>query len=97
MIANMTLEALEGPLLVTMERFEGLTSEVDCLGHDGEVSLTFKSREAFQFALQKWSYVNDNDTANFLLVTNHDGCGPENERQVYRYAILYPHQAADRL
>jgi hypothetical protein len=84
MLANMTLEAPDGTLLVTMERFEGLTSAVDCMGDDGQLSLTFKSKDAFDFALRTWKYINDDEDANFLLVTNHDGCGPQNERQVYR-------------
>jgi hypothetical protein len=86
MAANMTLTALDGSAWVTMERFEDLTSAVDCQGHDGELSLTFKSRDAFDCALKTWKYINDDDDANFMLITNHDGCGPENERQVYRYA-----------
>lgn len=81
----MTLHAPDGSALVTMERFEGLTSAVDCQGADGEVSITFKSREAFDYAMKTWKYINDNDHAHFILVTNHDGCGDADERGAFRY------------
>jgi hypothetical protein len=84
MLANMTLHSPDGALLVAMERFEELTSAVDCHGDDGQLSMTFKSREAFDFALKSWKYINDDENANFILITNHDGCGPQHERQTYR-------------
>ena len=69
----MTLYAPDGLLLIMMERFEGLTSSVDCKGDDGTISLTFNSENAFNYALQEWSYINQNDNGTFLLIANHEG------------------------
>ena len=74
--------------MVMMERFEGLTSSVDCKGDDGLMSLTFASADAFNYALQQWQYINENDNGRFLLIANHDGCGPDDRRQPYLYVIL---------
>ena len=79
----MTLYAPDGLQMIMMERFEGLTTSVDCKGDDGSMSLTFKSQEAFNYALQTWSYINENDDDRFLLIANHDGCGPDDQRQPY--------------
>lgn len=81
----MTLYAPDGLQMIMMERFEGLTSAVDCKGDDGTMSLTFKSPQAFDYALKTWTYVNEKDDNNFLLIANHDGCGPADERQPYQY------------
>ncbi len=83
LLANMTLYASDGLLMILMERFEGLTSSVDCKGDDGTMSLTFKSLSAFNYALQSWTYINDNDDGQFLLIANHEGCGPDDHRQPY--------------
>ena len=83
LLANMTLYAPDGLQMIMMERFEGLTTAVDCKGDDGSMSLTFKSQEAFNYALQTWSYINENDDDRFLLIANHDGCGPDDQRQPY--------------
>ena len=80
----MTLEAPDGLEIVLMEKFEGLTKEVDCKGDDGSMSLTFKSKDAFEQALKKWDFINKGEDKNFLLIANHDGCGPDDERQPYR-------------
>lgn len=83
LLANLTLYAPNGKLLVSMEAFEGLTSAVDCEGDDGELSLTFNNKEAFDYALGKWSYINEDADTEFLLIANHDGCGSQGERQAY--------------
>ena len=83
LLANMTLYAPDGLLMIMMERFEGLTSSVDCNGDDGTMSLTFNSLNTFKYALQSWSYINDNDNGEFLLIANHEGCGPDDQRQPY--------------
>ncbi|KAI9811948.1 MAG: hypothetical protein M1832_000653 [Thelocarpon impressellum] len=80
----MTLHAPNGLKLIMMERFEGLTSKVDCEGDDGKMSLTFQSKEAFDFALKEWAWINADKEKSFVLVANHDGCGPDSERQAYR-------------
>ena len=83
LLANMTLYAPDGLLMIMMERFEGLTSSVDCNGDNGTMSLTFNSLNAFNHALQSWSYINDNDDGQFLLIANHEACGPQDQRQPY--------------
>ena len=66
-----------------MEKFEQLAPKVDCNAKDGEMSLTFKDKQAYDYALSKWSYINQNKDDRFLLIANHDGCGPDDERQPY--------------
>ncbi|KAL8977887.1 MAG: hypothetical protein Q9205_006403 [Flavoplaca limonia] len=83
LLANMTLFAPDGLQIVMMERFEPLTSAVDCKGDDGEMSLTFKSQEIFDHAINTWSFINEAQEERFLLIANHDGCGPDDERQPY--------------
>ena len=85
LLADMTLHASDGLDIVLMERFEGLTTRVDCKGDDGSMSLTFKSEQAFNQALKKWNFVNKAEEEKFLLIANHDGCGPEDERQPYLF------------
>lgn len=80
----MTLQAPDGLEIVLMEKFEGLTTKVDCNGDDGVLSLMFKSKDAFDQALEKWSYINQGEDKNFILIANHDGCGPDDERQPYQ-------------
>lgn len=79
----MTLYAEDGRQIVMMERFEGLTKSVDCKGDDGTMSLTFKSQEAFDYACKTWKYINQAPDKTFLLIANHDGCGPDDERAPY--------------
>ena len=79
----MTLYAPDGLQMIMMERFEGLTSAVDCKGDDGTMSLTFKSKDAFEHALKTWTYINEKEEDKFLLIANHDGCGPDDQRQPY--------------
>lgn len=83
LLANLTLYAPDGKLLVSMESFEGLTSAVDCDGDDGQLSITFTNKNAFEYALDKWSFIHEDDEKEFLLIANHDGCGPQGERQAY--------------
>jgi len=83
LFANMTLYAPDGLLMIMMERFEALTSSVDCKGDDGLMSLTFQSENAFKYALQEWNFINQNDEGKFLLIANHEGCGPGDQRQPY--------------
>ena len=70
-----------------MEKFEGLTTKVDCKGDDGSMSMTFKSKEAFDQAVKKWNFINKAEEEKFLLIANHDGCGPDDERQPYLFVI----------
>jgi len=83
-LANMTVYAPHGLPIVMMERFEGLTSSVDCKGDDGEMALRFKSKAAYQKALESWKYINEHEMSQFVMITNHDGCGPTRQRQAYK-------------
>ena len=83
LFANMTLYAPNGLQTVLMERFQGLTSAVDCNDDDGSMSLTFRSESAFQHALKTWDFINGSEEKIFLLIANHNGCGPDDERQPY--------------
>ncbi|KAI4199072.1 MAG: hypothetical protein LQ348_001939 [Seirophora lacunosa] len=88
LFANMTLYAPDGLPIVLMERFESLTSTVDCKGDDGAMSLTFKSKQAYNYALKTWQYINEANDKQFLLIANHDGCGPADERQPYKVSSV---------
>ncbi|KAL9011588.1 MAG: hypothetical protein Q9173_003576 [Seirophora scorigena] len=88
LIANMTLYAPDGLPIVLMERFESLTSTVDCKGDDGAMSLTFKSKQAYDYALKTWQYINEANEKQLLLIANHDGCGPADERQPYKVSSV---------
>ena len=89
-MANMTLYAPDGLEMIMMERFEGLTTHVDCKGDDGEMSLTFTSVETFDYAMQAWWHINMKDEDKFILIANHDGCGPDDERQPYYITKVTP-------
>lgn len=82
-LANLTLYPPEGHQVVSLEEFDDLTSKVDCKGDDGEMSLTMRSPEAFEHACNRWDFVNKNETKKFLLIANHKGCGPDDQRQPY--------------
>ena len=82
-MADMTLYA-EGLPIVLLERFDDLTSKVDCKGDDGTMSLTFNSKEAYNHAMTIWSKINEDDAKQFLVIANHDGCGPDDKRQPYK-------------
>lgn len=83
LLAHMRLHASNGMEIVLMERFEHLTESVDCHGQDGTLSLTFKSKAAFNRALQAWSFINEAEEIKFLLITNHDDCSPSDQRRPY--------------
>lgn len=84
-LAHLTLVAPSGFQIVSMEVLEGLTSAVDCQGDDGTISITFKSQEVLDFALKEWAWINEKTEEEFILITNHDGCGPDAERQAYMW------------
>ncbi|RPB16449.1 hypothetical protein P167DRAFT_481120 [Morchella conica CCBAS932] len=94
LLANMTLYAPDGQQIVMMESFEGLTSAVDCKGDDGTMSLTFTSKEAFDAAVDKWSFINEDEDGSFLLIANHDGCGDADQRQAYTISKIDNEEAS---
>ena len=81
----MALRAPKSRRMIAMEEFDHLTTAQDCHGDDGHMSLTFKSREAYDYALKTWSYINEDFDEEFYLLADHEGCGPDLERQPYRY------------
>lgn len=85
---NWTLNAPPGLRIVMLEQFNHLTETVDCKDDRGHISLTFKSKDAFDRALGAWSFVNRKSENRFLLISNHAGCGPEDGRHPYMYEIL---------
>ena len=80
--------------MIMMERFEGLTSAVDCNDDDGKMSLTFNSKNSFNYALKQWTYINDNDDGKFILIANHAGCGADDQRQPYFVSKIIEDTAA---
>ena len=82
-LANMTLHAPNGNPIVMMESFESLTSAIDCDGKDGIMSLTFTSQEALEYAHKKWAYINEDKDTTFIMIANHEGCGPDEQRIPY--------------
>ncbi len=79
----MTLYAPDGLMMVLLEEIDHLTSAIDCQGDKGTLSLTFHSQDAYQYALQTWGHINANAQDKFLLIANHQGCGPDEKRQPY--------------
>lgn len=79
----MTLYAADGLPIVLLERFEELNVSVNCHDDEGTLSLTFASKDAFDYSKTKWEYVNKADDGKFLLIANTDGCGPHDQRQPY--------------
>ncbi|RPB29170.1 hypothetical protein L211DRAFT_817495 [Terfezia boudieri ATCC MYA-4762] len=91
MMANMTLFAPGGVPVILMERFEGLTKAVDCsIEKDGSIGLTLLDQKGFEYAKKAWDWINAADNDEFIMVTDHEGCAPGNERKAYHvYNIEY--------
>lgn len=86
----MTLNAPKGQRMVLMEHFDELTSDRICNEDTGHLILTFKSKAAYKHALESWSHVKGDSNEQFIMMTNHDGCGPQYERQPYMYVPVPP-------
>ena len=85
----MTLYAPDGLQMIMMERFQGYTTAVDCNDDDdGIMSLTFASQSAYDYALRTWSSINEKEQDKFLLIANHPGCSPVDQRQPYLLVVL---------
>lgn len=79
----MTLYAPDGLPIVLLESLQDLNVSVKCKDDEGTLSLTFGTRDAFNYALKQWGYVNKADDGKFLFITNKDGCAPDGQRQAY--------------
>ena len=73
--------------MILLEEFDGLTTAVDCHGDDGMMSLSFKSQDAFNYALKTWNFINEKEESKFLVIANHAGCGPDDQRQPYLFVL----------
>lgn len=76
--------------IVAMENFQHITSAVECNDDDGKMSMTFVSSNAFDAAKKAWEWLNKDSKNEFLLVANHPGCGADEQRVPYRYALMIP-------
>ncbi|KAK6337371.1 hypothetical protein TWF730_002773 [Orbilia blumenaviensis] len=82
-MANMTLHQPEdGHPLIMMERFDGLLKEVSC-GTES-ITLDFHHKEAMDYAIKTWDWINEGDEDYFFLIANHPGCGEDAQRSPYR-------------
>ncbi|KAL7267996.1 hypothetical protein RUND412_009395 [Rhizina undulata] len=76
--------APDGMRIINMEAFEGFTTSVDCsTAGDGKIGLTFRDKQSFEYAINKWGWINEKEEHQFVMVTNHDGCGADAERVPY--------------
>lgn len=71
------------PQLISLEELDGLTTAVICEEDDETISLTFKSRNAFKYALKTWKHINGHNQSKFVAIANHVGCGTKDKRQPY--------------
>ncbi|KAG0638745.1 hypothetical protein HOY80DRAFT_1046947 [Tuber brumale] len=80
-VANMTVNAPKGKKLLLMEKFNDFTKEMDyTTAGDGKLSVTLKERRTYNYVYWIWGWLNMSDRNEFIMITNHKGCGPENER-----------------
>ncbi|KAL9126561.1 MAG: hypothetical protein Q9217_004405 [Psora testacea] len=79
----MTLFAPPGLQMITTERFDQLTTNLDCKGDNGAMSIAFRSTDVLDHAWDSWKWINAKKEDRFLLIANNDGCGPDFERQPY--------------
>ena len=76
----MTVFGVGNERIVSMERFKPMLKSVEC----GEKTvLEFESREDFEYAIRAWDWINEDETHSFILVADHPGCGPDDERQPF--------------
>lgn len=76
--------AADGEPLIMMEKFANLTSSMQCVDSNNQTKMTFKTKEAMDYAIASWDWVNDEETKCFVMIANHPSCGPEDQRYPYR-------------
>jgi len=74
----MTLDTGDDELIISMERFADDLKSVDC---SEQMTMAFKSNEAYQDAIDDWEWVNFNEKRTFILIANYPGCGRNRSRQ----------------
>jgi hypothetical protein len=86
LVANMTLHMPQG--VITLETVQAYMESVDCNCTDGELHIKWASEEAFNHIHNTQLWVNEDRNSTFAIITNHKGCGPDDERQVYWLVLL---------
>ncbi|KAK6530924.1 hypothetical protein TWF281_007756 [Arthrobotrys megalospora] len=82
-MANMTLhQPDDSHPLIMMERFDGLLKDVSCASES--ITLDFHHKEAMDYAIKTWDWINEGEEDYFFLIANHPGCGEEAQRNPYR-------------
>lgn len=82
--------------IITMERFGGLTSLVNCNADDGSIALTFESEEAYKVALHEWAYINEKDDDRFVLIADHVSCLLNGDRQPFVFVANFTFKAQNQ-
>ncbi|KAK6515065.1 hypothetical protein TWF506_007416 [Arthrobotrys conoides] len=84
-LANMTLyQPDDGHPLIMMERFDGLLKDVYC--GTQSITLDFHHKDAMDYAIKTWDWVNQDSDDHFFLIANHPGCGEDAQRNPYKVA-----------
>ncbi|KAF3173918.1 hypothetical protein TWF225_005859 [Orbilia oligospora] len=84
-LANMTLyQPDDGHPLIMMERFDGLLKDVYC--GTQSITLDFHHKDAMDYAIKTWDWVNEDTEDHFFLIANHPGCGQDAQRNPYKVA-----------
>ncbi|RPA86655.1 hypothetical protein BJ508DRAFT_302011 [Ascobolus immersus RN42] len=91
LLTDLTLISPNGKRVIMMEQFETFTKEIDCVGTDGEMSLTFKDKEAFDYAGKAWG------NGEFYMIANHDGCAPEDQRKAWLISTVTTDSGAQKV
>ncbi|KAF3922333.1 hypothetical protein AA313_de0200381 [Arthrobotrys entomopaga] len=82
-MANMTLyQPSNDHPLIMMENFDGLLKSVSC--DIGSATLSFNTKEAMDYAIKAWDWVNEAETDHFFLIANHKSCGVDAQRTPYK-------------
>ncbi|KAK6355930.1 hypothetical protein TWF718_000308 [Orbilia javanica] len=82
-MANMTLhQPDDSHPLIMMEKFDGLLKDVYC--GTQSITLDFQHKDAMDYAIKTWDWVNQDSDDYFFLIANHPGCGEETQRNPYR-------------
>ena len=76
-----------------MNLFNHLTSAIDCDDSDGIMSITLKNRKYFDYAMSKWSYINNDATSQFLMIADSENCTDDQQKTPYLITKVTPDAA----
>lgn len=68
--------------ILATERFANKLKTVNC-GQNKDLTIEFNDQASLEEAKAEWNWVNRNTKNTFVLVTNHKGCSPDEERVPY--------------